>query len=528
MADGKYDAVVIGGGHNGLCAAAYLARAGQKVGIFEARHEEAGAVHTSEATVPGFWHNLHAQYMEFIDYMPFYHDFDLRSYGARMIKPECQVGMAFADGRPPLLIYLPELEEKTHRSIAHYSKHDADRFNEIRRKVMAKDQYIASLIYTPRDPDKSREELMKLWLDLGFQLDEMQKTVKELIDQTFESTELRGTLYRQALEWGVDPHKGNGISFVICTIWLCAMHYLSVGGTHMLGHAMASACLDAGVDLRYNHRVRRILRQNGRASGIELEDGRKIEAKIVVSNLDVRTTFVDFLEPDGTTPAMREFVDNWRFGPEHCLGTLSYALHEPPDFKSAKHNPDINRCFYMIVGYDNAEEVSEYIQQAMRNEIPTLPAAGIWVNTLWDPSQAPPGKHAMNGWYFFPRAGELTPAEWADVKANYNARFLTLFEKFAPNMTPDNVIADALYTPFEIEIEMGMPEGDFGHGRPIEGRMEPSAMGSGRIGYTRADIEGLYLCAGNGVSAGPGYSAFKAIQEDYKLPAIWQRDDRVY
>ena len=156
MSDASYDAVLIGGGHNGLCAAAYLARAGQKVGVFESRHEEAGAVHTSEATVPGFWHNLHAQYMEFIDYMPFYHDFDLPKFGARVIKPECQVGMAFADGRPPLLIYLPELEEKTHASIARHSKRDADRFNEIRRKVMANDQHLASVIYQARDADAAR------------------------------------------------------------------------------------------------------------------------------------------------------------------------------------------------------------------------------------------------------------------------------------------------------------------------------------------------------------------------------------
>jgi phytoene dehydrogenase-like protein len=316
MSDSSYDVVVIGGGHNGLCAAAYLARVGQKVGVFEARHEEVGAVHTSEATVPGFWHNLHAQYMEFIDYMPFYHDFGLLGYGARMIKPECQIGMAFADGRPPLLIYLPELEEKTHRSIAAYSKHDADTFTEIRRKVMAKDQYIASIIYTPRDPDKTREELLKLWLDLGFGLEDIQKTVKEIIDQTFESSELRGTLYRQSLEWGLDPYRATGIAFIVSTIWWCGRHYMVVGGTHMLGHAMASACFANGVDLRYNHRVRRILRRNGRVSGIELEDGRQIDANIVVSNLDVRTTFIDFLEPDGTTPAMRELLDNWRFGPD--------------------------------------------------------------------------------------------------------------------------------------------------------------------------------------------------------------------
>ncbi len=528
MSDASYDVVIIGGGHNGICAAAYLARAGQKVGVFESRHEEAGAVHTSEATVPGFWHNLHAQYMEFIDYMPFYHDFDLRSYGARMIKPDCQVGIAFADGRPPILIYRPELEEKTHRSIARYSKHDADVFTEIRRKVMAKDHLLASLIYQPRDGDAVLGELMKLWMDLGFELGELQKTVKELIDQCFETDELRAVLYRQALEWGVDPHAGNGVSFLINTIWLCGMHYMVVGGTHMLGHAMASAALNEGVDLRYNHRVRRILTQGGRASGIEFTDGRQIEAKIVVSNLDVRTTCRDLLGLDQTTPEMREFLDNWRFGPEHCLGTPSFALHEPPDYKSAQHDPDINRCFYTIVGFENAEQVSEYILQAFAGQPPDLPGAGIWVNTLWDPSQAPPGKHAMNGWYFLPKASDLTEAEWDEVKNTYNARFLELWEKYAPNMTRENVIADALYTPFDMEQEMGMPEGDFGHGRPKSGILDLSAVGDRSLGWSRTGTEGLYLCAGNGVSAGPGYSAFKAIAADFKLPEIWKRDGRIY
>jgi phytoene dehydrogenase-like protein len=528
MSDVSYDAVIVGGGHNGLCAAAYLARAGQKVSVFESRHEEAGAVHTSEATVPGFWHNLHAQYMEFIDYMPFYHDFDLAKFGARMIKPDCQVGIAFADGRPPILIYRPEFEERTHRSIARYSKRDADAFTEVRRKVMARDRYLASLIYMPRDADAARAELLALWTDLGFELGDLQKTVKELIDARFETTEMRAVLYRQALEWGVDPHKGNGVSFVLCVFWLCGMHYMAVGGTHMLGHAMASACLREGVDLRYNHRVRRILTRDGRASGIELADGRRIEAKIVVSNLDVRTTCRDLLGLDRTAPEMREFLDNWRFGPEHCLGTPSFALHAPPDYKSARHDPDINRCFYTIVGFETAEQVSEYILQAFAGRPPELPAAGTWVNTLWDPSQAPPGKHAMNGWYFFPKASDLSEAEWDEVKKTYNARFLALWEKYAPNMTRDNVIADALYTPFDIEREMGMPEGDFGHGRPKTGILDLQAVGDRSLGWSRTGTEGVYLCAGNGVSAGPGYCAFKAAAADFGLPEIWKRDDRIY
>ncbi|MFQ5698486.1 MAG: phytoene desaturase family protein [Myxococcota bacterium] len=526
MPDARYDAVIVGGGHNGLCAAAYLARAGQRVGVFESRHEEAGAVHSSEATVPGFWHNLHAQYMEFIDYMPFYHDFDLESFGARMIKPECQVGIAFEDGRPPILIYTPELEARTHRTIARYSKTDADLFNEIRRKVMARDRQIAALLYTPRDADRVRQDLLDLWTDLGFSSEDLGKTPKELIDACFESDELRTVLYRQCLEWGADPHTATGLAFVISVIWLCGIHYLAVGGTHMLGHAMAGACLHEGVDLRYNRRVRRILTRPDRVHGIELADGSRVEAEIVVSNLDIRTTFLDLVGRDQCTPGMLALVDGWRFGPEHCLGTPSFALREAPHYRSARHEPDLDRCFYTIVGYENAQQVSDYILEAFGGRPPSLPAAGTWVNTLWDPSQAPDGRHAMNGWFFFPRASDLSEAEWDDVRSGYNERFLRLWERYAPNMTRANVIADALYTPLDIEREMGMPEGDFGHGRPKQ--MTALAMGETPSAIGRSELEGLYTCAGNGASAAPGYSVFKRIAEDRGLPKVWEREDRIY
>ncbi len=534
MPDASYDAVIIGGGHNGLCTASYLARAGLKVGVFERRHEEAGGAHTEEATEPGFWHNLHAQYMEFIDYMPFYHDFDLPSFGARMIKPEAQVGITFADGRPPLIIYTPDLEERTYASIARFSKHDAEVFNEIRRKVMDNDQYLAAWLYTPV-PDEARNEpplpfagkLWELWMNLGFKPGELQKSPKVLIDELFESTELRGTLYRQCIEWGSNVHSSNGLGFVFSVIWLCGIHYMSVGGTHTLGHAMASAALSEGVDLRYNHQVTGILTKDGRATGIRLDDGREIEAKIVASNADPRTTFMELLGWDNLSPFRKERLSNWHFGPEAVLATPSFALHAPPDYKSARHDPDINRCFYTIVGYENHEEVSEYILQAYGGRIPETPGAGTWVNTLWDPSQAPPGKHAMNGWFFFPKASCLSPEEWDEVRATYNNRFLDLWVKYAPNMTRENVIANKLYVPFDIEKKIGMPEGDFFHGRP--GHI---ALGLPRVHPYRTEIEGLYMCGasagGGGISSAPGYNAFKVIAKDYDLPEIWKREDRIY
>jgi phytoene dehydrogenase-like protein len=537
MPDASYDAVIIGAGHNGLCLAAYLARAGMKVGMFERRHDEGGGAHTDEATVPGFWHNLHAQYMEFIEMMPFYRDFDLPSFGARMIKPDAQVGITFADGRPPLIIYRPGLADETYRSIAYYSKRDAAAFGEIRRKVLAANNYISAMLYSPPASEVPGEagrsemimgQMLQLWIDLGFKPNELNKSPKVLIDEVFESSEMRATLYRQCVEWGANLHSGDGFGFVMAVIWLCGNHYMSVGGTHTLAHSMASAALAAGADLRYNSPVVEIMRFGGRAIGVRLKDGRVIEArKVVASNADPRTTFIDLIGMEKLSEFRKERMSNWRFGPEHVLGTPSFALRTAPDYKSARHNPDINKCFYTIVGFEDDQQVSEYILQAYGGQIPDRPGAGTWVNSLWDPSQAPPGLHTMNGWYFFPRASCLSPEEWDNVRREYNGKFLELWGNYATNMTRENVIADKLYVSLDMERRIAMPEGDFSHGRL--GHMNP---GVSRAHIYRSEIEGLYMCGasagGGGISAAGGYNAYKVIAHDFNLPKPWTQENRLY
>ena len=166
------------------------------------------------------------------------------------------------------------------------------------------------------------------------------------------------------------------------------------------------------------------------------------------------------------------------------------------------------------------------------DRIPELPGAGLWVNSIWDPTQAPPGKHNLTGWYFFPRASTQTEAQWEAVKRSYNARFLALYEKFAPNMTPANVIADYLHTPLDQERGMRMREGDFGHGA-----MSPDQVGIMRpfAGASRyaTEVDGLYLCGscthpGGGVTAAPGYNCFKILCEDFGYPEIWRKEGRPY
>ncbi len=537
MPEATYDAVIIGAGHNGLTLAAYLARSGLSVGIFERRHEDGGGVNTEEATVPGFHHNLHAQYMEFIDYMPVYHDFELEKWGSRMIKPDTQLGITFADGRPPLIIYRPdpELDKKTHKSISEHSKHDADTWLELKTKMMEREFQIAATLYSPAEAEDDAEASaammsagLSLWQDLGLTANDIGKAPKVLIDRFFESTEMRALLYRQCIEWGANVHAGNGYGFLVSVLWLSAIHYMSAGGTHTLAHAMANAALKAGACMRFSSPVVKILFEGGRASGIQLKDGTKVNAtKLVASNVDPRQTFVDFIGEENLEPFRKERLAGWHFGPEHVLGTPSFALHEAPNYKSAKWNEDINRCFYTVVGFETAEQVSNYILQAYGGQIPDRPGAGTWVNSLWDPTQAPAGKHVMNGWFFFPKASCLSEAEWDEVRATYNDKFLKLWEEYAPNMTRKNVIADRLYTAFDIEKKMSMPEGDFS-----QGRAGGIGVGVAREYQYRTEFPGLYLCGpsagGGGVSSAPGYGSFKVICKDLDLPKIWQQGGRNY
>lgn len=149
MTSRTYDAVVIGAGHNGLCLAAYLQRAGLSTAIIERRHEEGGGVNTEEPVLSGYRHNMHAQFMEFFDVMPMIQDFGLEDLGLRTVMPEAQAGIAFADGRPPVILHRPDLLDRTHASIARYSRSDADTFVELKQRAARFEELLAVGLYNP-------------------------------------------------------------------------------------------------------------------------------------------------------------------------------------------------------------------------------------------------------------------------------------------------------------------------------------------------------------------------------------------
>jgi len=525
MADRVYDAVVIGAGHNGLCLAAYLQRAGLRTAVVERRHEEGGGVNTEEPLLPGYRFNLHAQYMEFFDIMPMIADFGLEDAGLRTVMPEAQAGIAFADGRPPIVLHRPDLLDRTHKSIAEYSKADADRYVEIKQRAMQLETLLAVGLYNIPSPiaDNSQADLIgAAFGDLGIPTNYVTKSPKVVIDELFETPELRALLYRASVEWGYPIDSfGTGAMFLAFVMWTMGNWKMALGGTHTLAKAMTQACYREGVDLIENTMVDRIVIEDGRAAGVAVRGGEIIRAEqVVASNADLRQTMLDMVGTEHLSDLWVQRSRAFRYGPSHVLATPMFCLYEAPKYKSARWDADIDRCFYTMVGFDGPDDTARYIRDAYSGQLPK-PASGTWVNSLWDRSQAPPGRHAASGWYFFPPASALSAEEWADVRATFNDRFLDEWVKFAPNMTRDNVIAHRLYTPDQMERKNMMMEGDFSNGEFV-----PDQMGVNRpfpeASNYRTEVGGLYLCGpsafpGGGVHAACGYNAYKAIAEDLAL-----------
>ncbi|MCP4681729.1 MAG: NAD(P)-binding protein, partial [Desulfobacterales bacterium] len=203
----EYDAVIIGGGSMGLTLGAYLQKAGLETAIFERRWEEGSAIYTSECTATGFLHNLHANFMEFMRWHPVYHDFNLEALGARMIYPHAQAAIGFSDGRPPIVLYSvenPENFNKTHKSIAQYSKHDADTYVDLRQKVHNLQDMIAMAYYSPppQDAEAALAQGSMIFDMLGIPGYLSNASCKAVIDYLYESPEMKTMMYRILQEFG--------------------------------------------------------------------------------------------------------------------------------------------------------------------------------------------------------------------------------------------------------------------------------------------------------------------------------------
>lgn len=502
-ADG-YDALVIGAGHNGLTLALYLRRAGLNVLVLEQAEEVGGMSRSEEPLEPGFRHNPHANFLAYLDLMPVVRDFDLASHGLRTLHPEAQHGIAFSDGRPPVVLHRSDLMARTTASLGRYSSRDAEAYAELKQAADGLSDLLAEGMFAPADPrwfKRQAQVLAEVARKAGLP-PPGQGTARSLIDSAFEAPEARALLYQLAAEFGArleDP--GSDLSFLGLSLWLVGHWRLPVGGMQAVPNAMRRAAEALGVTVATKSRVTKIDVRAGRVRSVHVAGHGRVAARIVASSAGLAPTLLKLVEGSALSAGERAEVRRFAATPTTGLASLMFCLRDPPAYRSARWDADIDRCFHTLVGFDGPQEVLDHLADVERGALPT-PAAAVRVNTLWDSSQAPAGRHVAGSDAFMPNHADLDADTWAAVAASYNDAFLDRWAAFAPNMTRDNVIADLCELPGDYERKMRFQVG---------------------ADQYRTEVSGLYLCGastypGGGMHGACGYNAFQAIAQDHALP----------
>jgi phytoene dehydrogenase-like protein len=515
-----YDGVIVGAGHNGLTLGAYMARAGLRVAVLERQASIGGGTSTEESALPGFRFNLHSNFYIGFSGSPLVRDLELYRHGFAYVEPPVQQGVTLRDGTA---LTIHRDVDRSCASIARFSKRDADAFRDLHQTYAVRMRpFFTSLLYNPPLPPaelrarltgpQGRELLSHAPLDLF-----------GAVDRHFEDHRIR-TFFKLFMHVTTGENEpGTGLIFP--TIMSSITHLaLPVGGSMAFALALARVIEAGGGDVITAADVREITVSGGRATGVRLADGRRIEAaRFVASAIDAPAT-ARLVGEEHFPDDVRAKLRAWHWG-HHSLLTLHLALARPPAYASAAFDPDIQRAFNVFFGFDDTAQVVRCFEQCRRSEFPDHLMGNGACNTLFDPTYAPAGQHVAFWWPFAPYALPDGPQGWDRRKREYTERLLDTWRGYAPNLTRDTVLAAHLYTP--LDLERRLP--NMTRGAVRMGAYVPSQLGINRphpaLADNRTPVDGLYLCGsschGGGVNGAPGYNAANAIAADLGLARPW-------
>ena len=520
----RYDAIIIGAGHNGLVTAAYLARAGRRVLILERRHVVGGACVTEEI-FPGFKVST-AAYVNSLFRKEIVRDLRLADHGFAVLARDPSSFTPLPDGRS--LLMGPDAE-LTRKEIGKFSQRDAERYP--RYEAML--ERVADLIeptLTMAPPDLLRPRLRdlrklltlgrafrRLGTGAGEAVEILTGAARPVLDRWFESEELKATLATDAIIGAMASPSMPGTAYVLFHhvmgetdgkrgVW----GYVR-GGMGGLTQALAAAARAHGAVIRCEAEVARILVRDGRATGVALANGEEWSAPIVASNADAHVTFLRLIDRRQLPPEFVAAVE--RIGYESASLKINVALSELPSFSALPgtapaphHRGTIHICpdqDYIERAYDDAK----YGRPSAR------PVLECTIPSVVDSTVAPPGRHLMSMFVqYAPYA--LREATWDELREPFADRCFDLLNEYAPNFKR-SVIARQVLTPLDLERVFNLTGGNI-----FQGAMTPSQLFAFRPvpGYAsyRMPIRGLYLCGaaahpGGGVMGTPGLNAARAI-----------------
>jgi phytoene dehydrogenase-like protein len=523
----EVDIVFVGGGHNALVSANYLARAGMRVLVLESQPAFGGGLSTEEVTLPLFRHNLHAFFVRLTPGFRIWRDLNLSRYGLETIFPDVQNAIPFRDGGG--IVNYRSLERSV-EEIARFSQRDAESyprvFEEYREIV---EHVIEPLRMAPPLPPDEEDDLLSR-SELGKRYQELSRqSATDLCLNLFESEPLRALLLFNVAVRGYLPVldvPGTGYVFLMA---LTNSHNGGCvrGGTYEAARALAAALYEYGGRIATNARVERIMVENGRAHGVELHDGRKIHARrAVVSNLTCDLTLMRLVDRHHLSADLAAAADNYKWNDEALFG-VHLALREPPRYRGAEELPALQQSLNYAIGYETSADLLTHMREIREQAIPAQAAFHAGVPTLHDPTQAPPGYHTSFAWQFVPsQPADGGKARWETQAAAYAEEIVARWREYAPNLG-EVELARYVHSPVETELHVpSMLHGDRHHGSYHPGNFGYYRPHPALSGY-RTPVDGLYLCGsgthpGGSFTGSPGYNAAGVIARDLGLDLWWR------
>ncbi len=524
MSDHQYDVIVVGAGHNGLACAGYLAKAGQRVLVLEARDVAGGGCATEEVTVPGFTHNFHSNFHGLIHWGPVYRELELERHGARYVWPENQFAHVFPDGRA--LVCSLSLEE-TVKSIRRFSPSDARTFRDLAREYReALERAVIPALFAPPVPpsqeiaplEQDRAGLRLLWGNFT--------TPDHLARALFDSPEVQTWIgFWVAQLAGTGDVFGLGANYPVMLAGSLEPYGWAIarGGSNTLAQAMVNFIAEHGGTVRVGSPVRQIEMTGDRAVAARLDDGERITARTFASNLDPRVTFLELVGEGELESDFARSVRRWRYD-AISMFCLYLALDQPVRWNAAEFEPKVQRCFAVSM-CDDLQQLEDNASDCRLGLPPRSPGLFSVHPSLFEPSLAPEGKEACFVEQIAPY--ELREGSWAEQRESYAETVLARWSDYASGLESGNVLGRYISSPIDIERVMpSMRHGDWNHGE-----MSQDQLGIFRPFYEyppyRTGIENVYLCGaathpGGSISGACGRNAAAAICDELGIDAWWR------
>jgi phytoene dehydrogenase-like protein len=528
------DVIVIGGGHNGLVAAAYLAMTGLKITVLERRAQVGGAAATEEFH-PGFRNSVAAYTVSLLN-PKIIRDLELHRHGLRIVERPLSNFLPLPDGR-----YLKVAPGRTKAEVAKFSARDADalaayearleRLTNVLRALalqtppnLATGQGVAAGLGALLDAAKVGNRLRSL--GLGGQRDLFElftRSAGEILDQGFESDPIKAIL-------GFDGIVGNYASPYAAGTGYVLLHHCwgevngrrgvwghAIGGMGAITQAMARACAERGVDIRTNSAVSEILIDKGRAAGIVTDKGERIAARAIVSNLHPKLTFERFLDPAALPADFRARIAEYRSGSGSFR--MNVALGELPSFSALPGRAASEHHGSGIVIAPSLAYMERAFFDARLSGWSAQPIIEMLIPSTLDDSLAPPGRHVAS--LFCQHVAPRLPdgRSWDVERERVADLMIDTIESYAPGFKA-SVIARTILSPLDLARDFGLVGGDIFHGRLSLDQLYSARPVLGHADY-RSPIRDLYMCGasthpGGGVTGAPGFNAAREMIHDFR------------